>query len=143
MQTRVTTACDALSEQIRVHSQAGSPDADEMGAFVHRETYPYLGLSTLVDRSCTKPRGHAGDYLTLQMVYDDQPDGVRRLGSYIDRWFLGLPASCAVKNRRQLLRDIIIDTANACRDRPIAITSPIDRGIYRSTPADRPLRERF
>ncbi|MFV8053256.1 class I SAM-dependent methyltransferase [Mycobacterium sp. 48b] len=123
VQTRVSAACNALSDEICVHLRPGNPDADEMGAFIHMETYPYLGLSTLIDRSYTKPRGYAGDYLTLQMVYDDQPDGVRRLGPYIDRWFLGIPASCAVKNRRQLLRDIIIDTANACRGRAVAITS--------------------
>ncbi|MCV7364735.1 class I SAM-dependent methyltransferase [Mycolicibacterium neworleansense] len=120
---RVIAACDALSDQIRIHLREGTPDADELGAFVHRETYPYLGLSTLVDRSYTKPRGYAGDYLTLQMVYDDQPDGVRRLGPFIDRWFLGIPASRAVKNRRQLLRSIIIDAARACDGRPAAITS--------------------
>ncbi|BBX93842.1 class I SAM-dependent methyltransferase [Mycolicibacterium boenickei] len=123
VQARVIAACNALSDQIRVHLCAGAPDADELGAFVHRETYPYLGLSTLIDRSYAKPRGYAGDYLTLQMVYDDQPDGVRRLGPYIDRWFLGIPASCAVKNRRKLLRDIIFDTAQHCHDRPAAITS--------------------
>ncbi|MED5812267.1 class I SAM-dependent methyltransferase [Mycolicibacterium sp. 050232] len=123
VQARVTAACNALSDQIHVHLRAGTPDVDELGAFVHRETYPYLGLSTLVDRSYTKPRGYAGDYLTLQMVYDDKPDGVRRLGPYIDEWFLGIPASRAVKNRRQLLRDIIIDTAQHCQGRPTAITS--------------------
>lgn len=123
VQAQVIAACNALSDQIRVHLRPGAPDADELGAFVHKETYPYLGLSTLIDRSYTKPRGYAGDYLTLQMVYDDQPDGVRRLGPYIDRWFLGIPASCAVKNRRKLLRDIIIDTALHCHDRPAAITS--------------------
>ncbi|MEN3223472.1 class I SAM-dependent methyltransferase [Mycolicibacterium porcinum] len=123
VQAQVSAACNALSDQIRLHLRAGAPDVDELGAFVHRETYPYLGLSTLIDRSYTKPRGYAGDYLTLQMVYQDKPDGVRRLGPYIDRWFLGIPASCAVKNRRQLLRDIIIDTARRCHGRTAAITS--------------------
>lgn len=123
VQAAVTEACNALSDEIYVHLRRGAPDADELGAFVHRETYPYLGLSTLVDRSYTKPRGYAGDYLTLQMVYDDRPDGVHRLGPYIDRWFLDIPASRAVKNRRQLLRDIIVDTAYVHRGRAIAITS--------------------
>ncbi|WP_051288607.1 class I SAM-dependent methyltransferase [Mycobacterium sp. URHD0025] len=123
VQSRVTSACNALSDQIHIHLRTGTPGTDEMGAFVHRETYPYLGLSTLIDRSYTKPRGYAGDYLTLQMVYDDQPDGVRRLGPYVDRWFLDIPASRAVKNRRKLLRDIIVDAARARHGRPTAITS--------------------
>lgn len=123
VQARIAAACDSLSEQIRVHLLDDDPDADELGAFVRTETYPYLGLSTLIDRSYTKPRGYAGDYLTLQMVYDDEPDGVRRLGPHIDRWFLGIPASRAVKNRRRLLRDLIVDTAGTIHGRPIAITS--------------------
>lgn len=124
VQARVDAACEALSDQMRVHLRGGAPDANELGAFVHEETYPYLGLSTLVDRSYTKPRGYAGDYLTLQMVYDDEPDGVRRLGPFIDRWFLDIAASRAVKNRRQLLRELIIDTARqVCDDRPARITS--------------------
>ena len=89
---------------------------------VFRETYPYFALSRLVDRSYVKPRGYAGDYLTLQMVYDDDPGGDRRLGPYIDRWFLDIPASRAVKNRRQLIRDIIL-MAHANDGRPTRITS--------------------
>lgn len=123
VQGRVDAACEALADQIRRHLRAGAPGANELGAFIHGETYPYLGLSTLVDRSYTKPRGYAGDYLTLQMVYDDEPDGVRRLGPYIDRWFLDIAASRAVKNRRQLLREIIIDTARQVRGRTALITS--------------------
>ncbi|KMO67183.1 class I SAM-dependent methyltransferase [Mycolicibacterium chlorophenolicum] len=123
VQARVSAACDALSEQVRTHLRAGDPAVDDIGAFVHGETYPYLSLSALVDRSYTKPRGYAGDFLTLQMVYDDQPQGVRRLGPYVDRWFLGIAASCAVKNRRGLLRDIIVDTARTRPGAPTAITS--------------------
>ena len=123
IQTRVTAACDALAEQVRAHLSIETPHIGTLAAYVHGETYPYLGLSTLIDRSYTKPRGYAGDFLTLQMVYDDQPSGARRLGPYIDRWFLGIPASCAVKNRRKLLRDLIIGTAQDTDDRPAAVTS--------------------
>lgn len=123
IQAHISAVCDAFAEQVRVHLRAGAPHADALGSYVHGEVYPYLGLSTLIDRSYTKPRGYAGDYLTLQMVYDDEPDGVRRLGPFIDRWFLGIPASCAVKNRRGLLRDLIVDTARAVEDRTLRVTS--------------------
>ena len=123
IQAYISSVCDVFAEQVRTHLRAGAPHADALGSYVHGEVYPYLGLSTLIDRSYTKPRGYAGDYLTLQMVYDDKPDGVRRLGPYIDRWFLGIPASCAVKNRRRLLRDLIVDTARAAGGRTILVTS--------------------
>jgi extracellular factor (EF) 3-hydroxypalmitic acid methyl ester biosynthesis protein len=123
IQAYISSVCDAFAEQVSTHLRAGAPHADALGSYVHGEAYPYLGLSTLIDRSYTKPRGYAGDYLTLQMVYDDEPDGVRRLGPYIDRWFLGIPASCAVKNRRGLLRELIVETARAVDDRAILVTS--------------------
>ncbi len=123
IQQQVDTACAAMAEHLRAHVHSGAVDPDHVGAFVHREAYPYFALSTLIDRSYTKPRGYAGDYLTLQMVYDDRADGVRRLGPYIDRWFLDIPASRAVKNRRQLLRGIISDTARTHPGRRVAVTS--------------------
>lgn len=123
IQRQVGTACAAMAENLRAHVRSGAADPDRIGAFVHREAYPYFALSTLIDRSYTKPRGYAGDYLTLQMVYDDRADGVRRLGPYIDRWFLDIPASRAVKNRRQLLRGIISDTARTHPGRRVAVTS--------------------
>jgi extracellular factor (EF) 3-hydroxypalmitic acid methyl ester biosynthesis protein len=123
IQALIDQACVTLAGHLRAHVEAGSTEPDAVGAFVHQETYPYLGMSTLIDRSYTKPRGYAGDYLTLQMVYDDQPDGVRRLGPFIDRWFLGMPAARAVKNRRQLLRDIIIDAATVNGGNRLAVTS--------------------
>jgi hypothetical protein len=75
-----------------------------------RDTFPYFTLSR-IDRSYAKPRGHAGDYLTIEMLYNNQAGGDRRLGPYIDRWALDLPASHAVKNRRRLLTDVIMGVA--------------------------------
>ncbi|MBI3213659.1 MAG: class I SAM-dependent methyltransferase [Mycobacterium sp.] len=123
IQAPVNRACDQVSAQLRWHIAARPAAADELGAYVFRETYPYFSLSPLIARSYTKPRGYAGDYLTLQMVYDDRPVGTDRLGRHIDRWFLGIPASRAVKNRRRLLRDVIVDIAHANTGRRTEITS--------------------
>jgi extracellular factor (EF) 3-hydroxypalmitic acid methyl ester biosynthesis protein len=123
IQNRVSEACALVTDHLREQIEVDRSSEDGVGAFVFRETYPYFGLSRLIDRSFVKPRGYAGDYLTLQMVYDDGPGGDRRLGRYIDRWFLDIPASRAVKNRRQLLRDIILDVARANEGRPTGITS--------------------
>ena len=123
IQNRVSEACASVTDQLREHIELDRSLEHHVGAFVFRETYPYFGLSRLVDRSYVKPRGYAGDYLTVQMVYDNDPGGDRRLGPYIDRWVLDIPASRAVKNRRQLTRDIILDVARANDGRPTRITS--------------------
>ncbi|MGA7054959.1 MAG: class I SAM-dependent methyltransferase [Mycobacterium sp.] len=123
IQDQVSRACSAVADALRARVHSDAAGADSAGAFVFRETYPYFALSTLIDRSYVKPRGYAGDYLTLEMVYDDRPAGVHRLGRYIDQWFLGIPASRAVKNRRGLLRDIIFDVARSNGGRRSKITS--------------------
>ena len=75
IQNRVGQACAVVTEQLREHIEGDRCLEHRVGAFVFRETYPYFGLSRLIDRSYVKPRGYAGDYLTLQMVDDDDPGG--------------------------------------------------------------------
>ena len=50
-----------------------------------------------------KPRGYAGDFLTINWMYDEQAGGVAPLGPLIDDLFLKRPAPQAVRNRRAIL----------------------------------------
>jgi hypothetical protein len=68
-------------------------------------------LSRFVDRAFTKPRGYAGDYATIEMLYGDAAAGDSRLGPLIDRWTHERPAARAVKNRRALLGEAIREVA--------------------------------
>lgn len=88
-----------------------------------RETSQYFNLSRTLDRCYAKPRRYAGDYLTIEMMYNDEAWGDRRLGSYVDRWALDTPAARAVKNRRRLLADIITATAAEHQNHRVRITS--------------------
>jgi extracellular factor (EF) 3-hydroxypalmitic acid methyl ester biosynthesis protein len=122
-QLRVSDACATVVDDFRRHIAGGDPDEDGSAAYLFRETFPYFSMSRLIDRSYAKPRGYAGDYLTIEMVYKDRAAGVRRLGSYIDRWFLDIPASCAVKNRRRLLADTIAGLARTNGGAALHVTS--------------------
>ena len=88
-----------------------------------RETSPYFHHSRTLDRCYAKPRGYAGDYLTIEMMYNDEAGGYRRLGSYVDRWALDTPAARAVKNRRRLLADIITAVAAENQNYRVQVTS--------------------
>jgi extracellular factor (EF) 3-hydroxypalmitic acid methyl ester biosynthesis protein len=65
---------------------------------------PYVHLASLAERFYSKPRGYAGDYLTIQLMYNNVPSGVGRIGPLIDECFLTEPAPKAVRNRRGLLK---------------------------------------
>ena len=43
-----------------------------------------------------KPRGYAGDYLTIQKIYQDEAGGIGHLGPLMDRAFLDQPCSPVV-----------------------------------------------
>lgn len=76
---------------------------EELGALVRREMHPYMLLSRIVERIYTKPRGYAGDFLTIEWMYENQPAEDSVAGQLIDRAFLERPAAKAVRNRRDLL----------------------------------------
>jgi extracellular factor (EF) 3-hydroxypalmitic acid methyl ester biosynthesis protein len=78
-----------------------------IGRQAQREILPWIQLASTAERFYSKPRGYAGDYLTIQLMYDNVPSGVGRIGPLIDECFLSSAAAKAVRNRRGLLKDKI------------------------------------
>jgi len=103
----------ALSESVR----------QEIGARLQREVLPYLLLTRTAERWYAKPRGYAGDFLTIDWIYDNNPQGVGRLGPLLDRCFLNLEAAQAVRNRRGLLAEHIQSTLEQTTGQTARITS--------------------
>ena len=106
-QERVNTACDLITTTLREHVRKLAHLEDHIGAYVFRETFSFFMRSANIDRWFTKPRGYAGDFYTIELVYEDQPAGDGRLGRFIDRWALNIAAARAVRNRRGLLSNSI------------------------------------
>jgi CRP-like cAMP-binding protein len=123
-QSGVAEACDRLQTALREHIKRDGHLEGAIGTFVFRETFPFFMLSRFTDRAFTKPRGYAGDYATIEMIYEDTAAGDGRLGPLIDRWTLELPAAQAVKNRRSLLAEAIREVAARWpAAEPIRVTS--------------------
>jgi extracellular factor (EF) 3-hydroxypalmitic acid methyl ester biosynthesis protein len=123
-QSRVSEACGTLESALRSHILRDGQLEAAIGTFVFRETFPFLMLSRFTDRAFTKPRGYAGDYATIEMIYHNEAAGDGRLGPLIDRWTLELPAAQAVKNRRTLLSQAIREVAaNWPEGEPVRVTS--------------------
>jgi extracellular factor (EF) 3-hydroxypalmitic acid methyl ester biosynthesis protein len=122
-QATVSSACsrmkDALGRLIEEEAQL----APAIGAYVFRETFPLLMLSAILDRSYAKPRGYAGDFSTIELLYRDQPEGAARLGPRIDRWTLDLACVQAVKNRRPMMAETIRTLAAERTDGPLCVAS--------------------
>lgn len=95
--------CRRLTSVLGQDSQLAEAQREEVGARVRRELHPYLLLTRIVQRIYTKPRGYAGDFLTIRWMYENEVGGVCQAGRLIDEAFLERPAARAVRNRRGLL----------------------------------------
>ena len=114
---------DWLNDEIGDGAARNPRVKDDIGAWLQRELLPYIALTGTCDRMYSKPRGYAGDFLTIARIYENSPGGVGRLGATIDRAFLEEPPSVAVRNRRALLGEEIGRTIAAVADRPALVTS--------------------
>lgn len=100
------------------------PDAPgELGARVQREILPYLMLTENGERWYAKPRGYAGDFFSIERIYENVGRGTGRLGPLLDRCFLDMPAAQAVRNRRGLLREEVEKTIAGKAEGAAKVTS--------------------
>lgn len=108
-----------------IGDRSGVPQTvrEAVGARVHRDVLPWLLLTRTAERMYAKPRGYAGDFLSIEWIYRDAEQGAGRLGPLLDRCFLDQPAAVAVRNRRGLLAGEIARQTSARSDRPVRITS--------------------
>src|SRR5262249_27090196 len=60
---------------------------------------PFFLRSPFLRRCREKPRGYAGDYLTIQMMYDHSPRQIESFGMAVEAWAMAQPCPKAVRNR--------------------------------------------
>lgn len=78
-----------------------------VGKELQEQFLPYISLTETADRFYSKPRGYAGDFLTIAKIYENKAAGAGRLGALIDASFLATSAAAAVRNRRPLVAKLI------------------------------------
>jgi extracellular factor (EF) 3-hydroxypalmitic acid methyl ester biosynthesis protein len=93
----------------------------QIGARLQHEMLPYVLTTETADRFYSKPRGYAGDYIAIRNIYNNVPGGTGRLGPIVDRLFLDIEPSRAVRNRRRLLADEIVASVESKPDGPVRV----------------------
>ncbi len=106
-------------------ARSGAEPAPDCTSLQHLRTelLPYLLLTRSAERMYRKPRGYAGDFLTIEWMYANQPGGAGELGRFLDRCFLDEPAAQAVRNRRGLLLEELETALRLTEERPLRVTS--------------------
>ena len=125
--SEVLTRFRAFSEYLNatLGDASGEPELirHEMSQRIKLEILPYILLTETAERMYSKPRGYAGDYFTIQLIYENKPSGTGRIGPLMDACFQDEPAAKAVRNRRYLLLDEIQRTFNEKEGSVVRVTS--------------------
>lgn len=96
---------------------------EEMGLRLQQEMLPYILLAETAERFYSKPRGYAGDFWTIELMYRNEPRGSGPLGRLIDQCFLETAAVRAVRDRPALLTEEIRKAAESRQGPTTKITS--------------------
>lgn len=115
--------CSFINDLLGDDSRLENSVKQDVGVALQHELLPYLSLTGTADRFYAKPRGYAGDYLTIAKIYDNVPTGTGRIGPLLDACFLAEPAAAAVRNRRHLLRNVIDRIMAENPEQTIRVTS--------------------
>jgi len=113
-------SCNAKLNSMESELSKGN---DELSARIKSDLLPYLLLTNTAERWYSKPRGYAGDFLSIHQIYQNHPEGRGRIGAVLDQCFLNLPAAVAVRNRRPLLAEEITEVVAAKGDAGAHVTS--------------------
>lgn len=94
-------------------TMAASGYEEVMWGYVFKEIFPYFMRSRFAERAYFKPKGYAGDFLMMEHIYADIAKGEGKLGEIIDAFCLQRPGSLAIRGRRILLRNQLMQLSGA------------------------------
>src|SRR6266536_4469434 len=95
--TQVQHLCTATFSTFERHARGGGEHVAATAAYVTGETLPHLMQSGFMNRARTQPRGYAGDFLTIEMIYRNVGVGDGRMGRFLDGWGLSTSPCIAVR----------------------------------------------
>lgn len=109
IQKKCYAILDALNLQLQEAERLleHSKHKEEGWGYIFKEIYPFFMRSRFAERSYFKPKGYAGDFLMIEMLYHNLPDGDGHLGRMVDSWCLDTATARAVRGRRKLLKQML------------------------------------
>ncbi len=118
VQDKGSQALDELNDKLQtIAGMLVKTDvAGYLWGYVFKEVFPYFMRSRFAERAYCKPGGYAGDYLMMEMIYNNKPDGEGKIGKLIDGWCLNTGAARAVRGRRKFLKDLLAEICGKRRN---------------------------
>jgi len=98
---------DSYLEDLAVYLESRPELSAHIWGYIFKEIFPYFMRSRFAERAYFKPKGYAGDFLMMEAIYRNIPDGDGLFGLMVDRYCLDCPPPRAVRGRRRLLSRLI------------------------------------
>ncbi len=92
-----------VEELIEVTAGLDKEQNDIHGFFFRKQVWDFILHSRLLTRTNLKPKGYAGDYEMLRMIYENQEEGASIFAKLMQIYPLRVDAAQAVRNRRTLI----------------------------------------
>ncbi len=111
-------------------------EQDIHGYFFRQQVWDFIMDSRLLSRTNLKPKGFAGDFQMLQMIYEDRDEGDTIFSRLMHRYPLRTGAAEAVRSRRRLLPKLLNrarvakDSGRAFRVLSLASGEAVELGDY-------------
>ncbi len=108
---------ESKMQELEVQTQGYSKDESEAhGFFFRKQIWDFILHSAFMVRTNLKPRGYAGDYEMMKMIYENELVGQTIFSRLLHRYPLQRPGADAVRNRRRMiagyLRDAVTNFTN-------------------------------
>lgn len=103
----------SLQSAVRTIGAQNPAAADLLGEKAKTEFLPYMLATETLARFYNKPRGYAGDFLTIEHIYEHHQGGSTHIGRVLDEAAHTFETYEAVRNRRGLLKERIVAATNA------------------------------
>ena len=82
-------------------------DHEHHGFYLRKQLWSFLMSSPFMTRTNLKPRGYSGDSVMMKMIYDNKFEGSSTFGKLMHKHPLEHPAAQAVRNRRDLIAQML------------------------------------
>ena len=105
--------CEMMNAAMGENSPETVSDREDLGARVQREILPYFLKSQTVEGLYKKPRGYSQDFATFAHFQENKPAGAGRVGPVLDKAFLRLPVSEAIRDRRKMIATRVAEAAKS------------------------------
>jgi extracellular factor (EF) 3-hydroxypalmitic acid methyl ester biosynthesis protein len=98
---------ERVVELERITASLTRPQQEQHGFYFRKQMRDFILSSELLARTNSKPRGYAGDSEVMRLIYENNFRGPTVFSQFMHKYPLELPAAQAVRNRRQLVGELV------------------------------------